>query len=1015
MTSISFRASARTIDHLGKGQIADTPTAVSELWKNSYDAYARNVALHTFDGPIQCAAIIDNGCGMTLSQIINSWLVIGTNSKTKKVALPEVDRFGLNLRMTQGEKGIGRLSAAFLAPVSFLVTKKISGKFSAVLIDWRLFENPYLSLRDINVPYTEFQDISDLKSICSKLLTELKGNLFLDAPLLTEDEIDRKQVILDELEKNETSKYKDIVSRKLEIQASRIRYAWNLLSKDEKEINEDIETTEEQIESFCCEYKFDDRCAHTWKEFLKESELLDGSSHGTGLFLLDVNRELSLLTNRGDRSVDNFELVSIRESLTDTLKAFTDPFDKSAYCFTYEIKAFAEDWAETTLLNDFDEFGYEIFQLLEHRVEGTIDEKGWFKGTVVAWGQDLGELTYPPSISFENGTSKVGKFDIKLGAFEQKGLSTLDDKTNEFVDKRSDGDHGILIFRDGLRVLPYGRTDYDFFDIEARRGTNAGRYFWANRRTFGQISLNQVDNILLKDKAGREGFIKNQAARELKELVIDHLINFADKHFGGKSDERKIRLEIFNKEKTIRKEAQKKANKQTQTSFKESITNKKPKLDEKLIEAKKLYKELEQGLDGSLQKLEQLILLTNDLESIRGELKTPTKPSKLTDKMESSYREYRDLYNEFSELMRVSQEKINHFEVSLSNKSPIKTAKKHFDSKQSLLNKQVSKYEKLVLSKLDKLNIRWQRDASDDRGKFHEEAISILESVSDVDSLESHLNTLESIYINLADNHTVKYESLLRALDRLDNGVNLDAAFSMAEEEKVYFEHKAKQLQSLAQLGISVEVMGHEIEQQDQLVTRGLNSLPSEIRAHPGYKTAYNAHKQLTSQIRFLSPLKLSGYQARQDIDGTMIESHIKQFFRDRFERQRVEFIVSNSFKNIQIRDLPSRIYPVFVNLVNNAMYWVCLSEVRTIKIDVIDGLVVIGNTGPAIDEDDISRLFELFYSRRTNGHGVGLYLCKENLAIAQHKIWYAELADQQLFKTGANFVMEFNGMEYKG
>jgi len=375
MTSISFRASARTIDHLGKGQIADTPTAVSELWKNSYDAYARNVALHTFDGPIQCAAIIDNGCGMTLSQIINSWLVIGTNSKTKKVALPEVDRFGLNLRMTQGEKGIGRLSAAFLAPVSFLVTKKISGKFSAVLIDWRLFENPYLSLRDINVPYTEFQDISDLKSICSKLLTELKGNLFLDAPLLTEDEIDRKQAILDELEKNETSKYKDIVSRKLEIQASRIRYAWNLLSKDEKEINEDIDTTEEQIESFCCEYKFDDRCAHTWKEFLKESELLDGSSHGTGLFLLDVNRELSLLTNRGDRSVDNFELVSIRESLTDTLKAFTDPFDKSAYCFTYEIKAFAEDWAETTLLNDFDEFGYEIFQLLEHRVEAQLMKK----------------------------------------------------------------------------------------------------------------------------------------------------------------------------------------------------------------------------------------------------------------------------------------------------------------------------------------------------------------------------------------------------------------------------------------------------------------------------------------------------------------------------------------------------------------------------------------------------------------------------------------------------------------
>ncbi len=42
--SFAFRTRARTIDHLGREQIADCPTAISELWKNSYDAYARNVA-----------------------------------------------------------------------------------------------------------------------------------------------------------------------------------------------------------------------------------------------------------------------------------------------------------------------------------------------------------------------------------------------------------------------------------------------------------------------------------------------------------------------------------------------------------------------------------------------------------------------------------------------------------------------------------------------------------------------------------------------------------------------------------------------------------------------------------------------------------------------------------------------------------------------------------------------------------------------------------------------------------
>jgi len=35
---VSFRARARTVDHLGREQIADCPTAVSGLWKNAYDA-----------------------------------------------------------------------------------------------------------------------------------------------------------------------------------------------------------------------------------------------------------------------------------------------------------------------------------------------------------------------------------------------------------------------------------------------------------------------------------------------------------------------------------------------------------------------------------------------------------------------------------------------------------------------------------------------------------------------------------------------------------------------------------------------------------------------------------------------------------------------------------------------------------------------------------------------------------------------------------------------------------------
>lgn len=170
-SSLTFRARARTIEHLGKGQIADCPTAVSELWKNAYDAYARDVALYTIDGDYPCGALIDNGCGMSIEQLVDNWLIVGTESKSKKKPLKEGDRFGLDIRKTQGEKGIGRLSAAFLSPVTFLVTKKIDTGFTALLIDWRLFENPYLSFEDIVIPVAEFNSFDDAEQSLYTRLT----------------------------------------------------------------------------------------------------------------------------------------------------------------------------------------------------------------------------------------------------------------------------------------------------------------------------------------------------------------------------------------------------------------------------------------------------------------------------------------------------------------------------------------------------------------------------------------------------------------------------------------------------------------------------------------------------------------------------------------------------------------------------------------------------------------------------------------------------------------------------
>ena len=61
-------------------------------------------------------------------------------------------------------------------------------------------------------------------------------------------------------------------------------------------------------------------------------------------------------------------------------------------------------------------------------------------------------------------------------------------------------------------------------------------------------------------------------------------------------------------------------------------------------------------------------------------------------------------------------------------------------------------------------------------------------------------------------------------------------------------------------------------------------------------------------------------------------------------------FSVSPEFRRLFIMDIPSRIHPVFLNLVNNAAYWVSLVDDREIRLDFRESLAIIADSGPGVD-----------------------------------------------------------------
>lgn len=119
-------------------------------------------------------------------------------------------------------------------------------RFSAVLIDWRLFENTYLGLNDIKVPIEEFERLEQLPKICSDLQREMLSNLVLN-PKTEEEKL--------------------------------LRRMWELFTEDEKEAFElrhnpnskDVfVSTEDKVRELCNNFKFNPDFTDSWQPLLEK-------------------------------------------------------------------------------------------------------------------------------------------------------------------------------------------------------------------------------------------------------------------------------------------------------------------------------------------------------------------------------------------------------------------------------------------------------------------------------------------------------------------------------------------------------------------------------------------------------------------------------------------------------------------------------------------------------------------------------------------------------------------------
>nr|WP_221621031.1 hypothetical protein [Cronobacter sakazakii] len=140
--------------------------------------------------------------------------------------------------------------------------------------------------------------------------------------------------------------------------------------------------------------------------------------------------------------------------MVDTLRAFVNPYILDDLSFSYEIYTIKANGYHRQILKQSDVFSKSDFDALEHTVVGYVDEKGWFRGRVKAFGEDKGEVVIPASISV-NSDSGVGPFEIQIGTLEFLAQNTSHtEREHTHFDLKAKKYAGLMVFRDNLRVLP---------------------------------------------------------------------------------------------------------------------------------------------------------------------------------------------------------------------------------------------------------------------------------------------------------------------------------------------------------------------------------------------------------------------------------------------------------------------------------------------------------------------------------------------------------------------------------
>ena len=964
---------------LGRQQIAGIPTAISELFKNAHDAYAERVEIDYYrsDGLF---VLRDDGLGMSREDFTSRWLTIGTESKLNVTGNePLMQDPDMETRPMLGEKGIGRLAISTIGPQVLVLTRAKRGKWSsdltAAFVNWSLFECPGIDLEDIQIPI----------------------HTFSGGELPSSEDV--TQMVTDFGENNE-----------------HLRSAIG-------------EHNYERIRSELLHFEVDPQDIDA---YLGEPTLR-GTGSGTHFIILPTS-DLLPADIDGEPRID--KATPLKKALlgfTNTMTpSHSPPVIRTAFR-DHKTEEFAED-----LIAEGEFFTPEQFRNADHCVRGRFDEYGQLSGEVSIYGEPI-ENHVIAWTGAGGSPTDCGPFFISFAAIEGESRhSTLPSEDHALMTQKMGKIGGLYIYRNGVRILPYGDTDYDWLDIEYHRTKSAYYYYFSHRKMFGVVEINNRDNHQLNEKAGREGFRQNKAYRQFKSILKHFFVQVAADFFRkeGVHSERfeerkkelaKIELDRRRRERFVSVKKEKLA--EELSWFFEKVSSNSPQ-EEALQLSQDISKKLRQAcsISDSQHAAQEVIKVEQhaqaELRKIESRYKIARPRIALSKAMQREWNDYVSAYSELSEtVFRTSRELIESIVREESEKAHVEIDRRH--RVESALNELAKRAKRQTRDSGANLRQEADRVATEVRGvantclgeveaelravvsEFQRVDVSVLtdeEFVATRDALESRI-------LEVTEGKSGLLESLIEQLRAIDLSGETSAFDQLVavEQRNILLEEEVEADLQLAQLGMAVEIINHEFNATVRSIRNNLRRLKAWADINQDLEGLYRniraSFDHLDGYLTLFTPLQRRLYRKAVDIRGSEIREFLADLFRERFTRHHIEFVQTEAFSKTKIKGFPSSFYPVFVNLIDNAIYWLSqqnLSQERRIELNAKNGAFLVSDSGPGVDPRDREAIFEFGFTRKPGGRGMGLHISREVLRRVDYELSIAKTEDAR----GVTFVV---------